>query len=698
METLKGKSELCPAFLTGGGEMGALMRAHDWERTTLGPPSHWPQSLRTMVRTMLNAGHPMYVWWGEALSCLYNDAYRKSIGPERHPGSLGQPAREVWAEIWDIIGPQIDQVMTGRGATWHENQLVPITRNGMLENVYWTYSYGPIDDETAPNGIGGVLVVCSETTAQVVGARRLAKSEDRLRRLNADLERQVAQRSAELSKTWQVSSDLMGVLGTDGYFGSSNPAWQATLGYTPEEIGGTIFFDFLHPDDLDRSRAAFDQAVAGQTLSRFDNRYRHKDGGYRWLSWVAIPDGGKIYCSARDITAEREFQAELANAQEALRQSHKMEAVGQLTGGLAHDFNNLLTSIGGSLEMMKRRIAQGDPAAVDRYLTTAQGATKRAAALTQRLLNFSRRQTLDARPTDLDALVSDMKGLIRQTVGPAIRVHVAGTAGLWSTLIDTNQLENALLNLCINARDAMPEGGRLAIETANTSFDDAGAKARDLAPGDYVSLCVTDTGTGMAPDVVAKAFEPFFTTKGAADGTGLGLSMVYGFARLSHGQVHIDTKEGKGTTMCLYLPRHSGDIEANDDAQTAGTPEQTGSGGTALVIDDEAVIRMLISEVLEEGGYSGIMAADGAEALKILKSGTTVDLLITDIGLPGGMNGRQVAEAARLLRPDLKVLFITGYAERMAAGTGQPGTGLHVVTKPFEMDALARKIREIIES
>ena len=698
MEMLKAEGERDPTFLAGGGEMGALMRAHDWQNTPLGPPSRWPQSLRTVVRTMLNAGHPMYVWWGEALSCLYNDAYRKSIGPERHPGSLGQPAREVWAEIWDIIGPQIDQVMTGRGATWHENQLVPITRNGALENVYWTYSYGPIDDKTAPNGIGGVLVVCSETTAQVVGARRLAKSEDRLRRLNADLERQVAERSAELSKTWQVSSDLMGVLGLDGYFGSSNPAWQATLGYTPEEIGGTIFFDFLHPDDLDRSRAAFDQAVAGQTLSRFDNRYRHKGGGYRWLSWVAIPDGGKIYCSARDITAEREFQAELANAQEALRQSHKMEAVGQLTGGLAHDFNNLLTGIGGSLEMMKRRIAQGDPAAVDRYLTTAQGATKRAAALTQPLLNFSRRQTLDVRPTDLDALVTDMKELIRQTVGPAIRVHIAGTAGLWSTLIDTNQLENALLNLCINARDAMPMGGRLAIETANTSFDDAGAKARDLAPGDYVSLRVTDTGTGMAPDVVAKAFEPFFTTKGAADGTGLGLSMVYGFARLSRGQVHIDTTEGKGTTMCLYLPRHIGDIEAKDDAQTAGAPEQTGSGGTVLVIDDEAVIRMLISEVLEEGGYSGIMAADGAEALKILKSGTTVDLLITDIGLPDGMNGRQVAEAARLLKPDLKVLFITGYAGRAAAGTGQPGTGLHVVTKPFEMGALARKIQEILQS
>ena len=385
---------------------------------------------------MLNAGHPMYVWWGEPLVCLYNDAYRKSIGPERHPGSLGQPAREVWAEIWDIIGPQIDQVMTGRGATWHENQLVPITRNGVLENVYWTYSYGPIDDETAPNGIGGVLVVCSETTAQVVGARRLAKSEDRLRRLNADLERQVAERAGERNKTWQVTSDLLGVLGFDGYFDSSNPAWQATLGYTPEEIGGTIFFDFLHADDLDRSRAAFDSAVAGQTLSRFENRYRHKDGSYRWLSWVAIPDGGKIYCSARDITAERAAEAELANTREELRQSHKMEAVGQLTGGLAHDFNNLLTGIGGSLEMMQMRIAQGDLASVDRYVTAAQGATKRAAALTHRLLSFSRKQTLDARLTDLDALVAGMEQLIRQTVGPAVRVDMVGSGSLWLTRID----------------------------------------------------------------------------------------------------------------------------------------------------------------------------------------------------------------------------------------------------------------------
>ena len=476
----------------------------------------------------------------------------------------------------------------------------------------------------------------------------------------------------------------MGVLGLDGYFGSSNPAWQATLGYTPEEIGGTIFFDFLHPDDLDRSRAAFDQAVAGQTLSRFDNRYRHKGGGYRWLSWVAIPDGGKIYCSARDITAEREFQAELANAQEALRQAQKMEAVGQLAGGIAHDFNNLLTVIGAHTTFLIEAQMDMGMVETDASLTDSraiQQAAGRAAELTRQLLAFGRKQIMKPAIIDLNLVVEETDRLLVRVLGDDIEVCLALAPDLGRVLADAGQVEQVLMNLVLNARDAMAAGGRLTITTCNTTVDADARGHRGIVPsGRYATLSVVDTGTGMDAATKAHLFEPFFTTKGVGEGTGLGLSMVYGFARLSRGQVHIDTTEGKGTTMCLYLPRHIGDIEAKDDAQTAGAPEQTGSGGTVLVIDDEAVIRMLISEVLEEGGYSGIMAADGAEALKILKSGTTVDLLITDIGLPDGMNGRQVAEAARLLKPDLKVLFITGYAGEGGGGhrpTGHRATCRH---------------------
>ena len=388
--------------------------------------------------------------------------------------------------------------------------------------------------------------------------------------------------------------------------------------------------------------------------------------------------------------------AERKHAEEALRQSQKMEAVGQLTGGIAHDFNNLLTGIIGSLELLEVRLRQGRTSEIHRYVGAAQGASKRAAALTHRLLAFSRRQTLDPKPTDVNRLVMDMEELIRRTVGPQITLEVVTAVGLWSALIDASQLESALLNLCINARDAMPEGGRITIETANKWLDDRAAKERDLPPGQYLSLCVTDTGSGMTPDVIARAFDPFFTTKPIGQGTGLGLSMVYGFVRQSGGQVRIYSEVGCGTTMCLYLPRHHGGLPETvaSTAPAASAREQTGK--TILIVDDEPSVRMLVTEVLQELGYASIEAADGPAGLKTLQSDATVDLLVTDVGLPGGLNGRQLADAARITRPDLKVLFITGYAENAVIGNGHLAPGMRVLTKPFVMEALANRILEMI--
>ena len=375
-----------------------------------------------------------------------------------------------------------------------------------------------------------------------------------------------------------------------------------------------------------------------------------------------------------------------------------MEAVGQLTGGLAHDFNNLLTGITGSLERMQARLAQGRIGDVERYVVVAQGAAKRAAALTHRLLAFSRRQTLDPKPTDVNRLVAGMEELIRRTVGPAIAVEVVAAGGLWTTLIDPGQLENALLNLCINARDAMPDGGKLTIETGNKWLDQRAARGRDLEPGQYVTLCVSDTGAGMTPDVVARAFDPFYTTKPIGEGTGLGLSMVYGFARQSGGQARIYSEPGQGAMVCLYLPRHHGGAEGADDRADERRDEapRAGQGKTVLVVDDEPAVRMLVGEVLEELGCAAIEAEDGAAGLRVLRSDARVDLLITDVGLPGGMNGRQVADAGRAARPDLKVLFITGYAENAAVGNGHLEPGMHVLTKPFALEALATRIRDIV--
>ncbi len=375
-----------------------------------------------------------------------------------------------------------------------------------------------------------------------------------------------------------------------------------------------------------------------------------------------------------------------------------MEAVGQLTGGLAHDFNNLLAGISGSLELIGIRQAQGRTHDVERYLAAAQGATRRAAALTHRLLAFARRQTLDPKPTAVNQLVAGLEELIRRTVGPSIQLEVVGAAGLWPALVDPSQLENAILNLCINARDAMPDGGRITIETANKWIDRHGSVTHDLPEGQYLSLCVTDTGVGIAPEIRDKVFEPFFTTKPLGEGTGLGLSMIYGFAKQSGGQVRIYSEVGEGTTVCIYLPRHHRDDDIEETTIAVRVPSRSEQGETVLVVDDEPTVRMLVADVLHDLGYSAIEAGDSVSGLKILESDVRIDLLVSDVGLPGGMNGRQMADAARVSRPDLKVLFITGFAENAAVGNGQLEPGMAVITKPFPVDTLAARVREILSS
>jgi PAS domain S-box-containing protein len=409
--------------------------------------------------------------------------------------------------------------------------------------------------------------------------------------------------------------------------------------------------------------------------------------------------GGKIgaYQFVYDVTERLREQERLREAEEALRHSQKLEAVGQLTGGIAHDFNNLLTGIIGSLDLLTIRLQQGRAEDAPRYITAAQGAARRAASLTHRLLAFSRRQTLDPRPTDVNQLVKGMEELVSRTVGPHIRLDVLAEPGLWRALVDASQLENALLNLCINARDAMPTGGRITIETANRRLDEAAARQRDLAPGHYLALSVTDTGTGMSPDVMARAFDPFFTTKPLGEGTGLGLSMVYGFVRQSGGQVRIYSEVGRGTSVSLYLPRHFGEGEAADTPAAEHHPPQPGARARILVVDDEPTVRMLAFEALKEYGYEVVEAADGATGLDLLRADRAIDLMVTDVGLPGAMNGRQLADAARAARPHLSVIFITGYAENAVLGSGHLPPGMQVLTKPFAIGDLVYRVRQALE-
>lgn len=520
------------------------------------------------------------------------------------------------------------------------------------------------------------------------------KAEEQLRDLNQTLEQRVADTIAERDRSWQISQDLLAVVDSNGIFRAANPAWMAILGLRTDQIVGHRYLDLIHPDDRPSTEQAHDRATCEPT-SRYENRFRHRDESYRWISWTSTPESNLIYASGRDITAEKDASAVLEATRDQLRQSQKMEAVGQLTGGLAHDFNNLLIGISGSLELLQRRVAQGRISEVDRYVNAAQAAARRAASLTHRLLAFSRRQTLDPKPTDINRLIQEMEELIRRTMGPAIHVDVVGAAGLWTTLIDPNQLENALLNLCINARDAMPDGGRLTIETANKWLDEHAARERDLLPGPFLSLCVTDTGTGMTHEVIERAFDPFFTTKPIGMGTGLGLSMVYGFARQSGGQVRIHSEVGRGTMMCLYLPRKHG-AASSADVTGSHVVARAEQGQTVLVVDDEQTVRMLVTEVLEELGFATLEASDGASGLAVLQSDARIDLLITDVGLPGGMNGRQVADGGRVVRPGLKVLFITGYAENAVVGNGHLEPGMQVLTKPFTIDALSVRVKDLV--
>ena len=514
--------------------------------------------------------------------------------------------------------------------------------------------------------------------------------------LNETLERRVAAEAAERDRLWQTSQDLILVAKPDGKITAANPAWLTVLGWRPEEVIGKNGLDFAHPDERTSSDAALADAVKAP-LAPYESRALHKDGSYRWISWVATPSEGLVHATGRDVTAERAAAAELAVAQEALRQSQKMEAVGQLTGGIAHDFNNMLTVVVGSLELLGRRLSDGD-ARAQRYIDAATEASRRAALLTQRLLAFSRQQALQPEAIDVNKLVAGMSNLLRHSLGGDVQLETVLAGGLWRTHADPNQLENIILNLAVNARDAMPDGGHLTIETQNSHLDERYAAANlGLTAGQYVLVAVTDTGTGMPADVVERAFDPFFTTKPVGKGTGLGLSQVYGFVKQSGGHVKIYTEQGHGTTIKIYLPRLRGAVlvnQAEDESvgMTLGDDREV-----ILVVEDEPGVRQFSVDALKELGYRVLEAEGGATALQLLQQHSEITLMFTDVVMPE-MNGAKLAEAAKALRPNLKILFTTGYTRNAVVHNGKLDEGVDLIGKPFSLESLATKIRSVLEA
>ncbi len=661
-------------MIAAQGPVGDLTaRIGDW--SPLGPVERWSPALVSTVRLMLSSKAEIVLFWGPDLCALYNEAYAPTIG-DKHPDALGRPARHYWAELWDDLEPLLLSVLE-HGETVHaKDRPFYIERDsGQGEEVYFDISYSPVFE--ANGSIGGALCIVNETTKRVRAEREMLADRNRL---------------------WTLARDPFLIADMDGTWLSASPAWTDILGWSQDELIGRTSEWMEHPDDVARVRKEVDALAEGVPTLRFENRFRTKQGDYRTFSWTAVPDKGLIYCVARDVTEQRAHARALAETEAALRQAQKMETLGQLTGGVAHDFNNLLQVVTGNLELLQRGL--NDNERMRRAADNAMAGAERAAMLTQRLLAFSRRQPLAPERVDPNRLVSRMSELLNRTLGASIDVETIQAARAWPIEVDLNQMENALLNLAVNARDAMPDGGKLTIEVANTHIDDHyAAQEEDVRPGQYVMICLSDTGEGMDADTLSHAIEPFFTTKEVGRGTGLGLSMVYGFIKQSGGHIRVYSEAGEGTSVKLYLPRSHGIVPANDQLGVTQRPAVTGGGGeTVLVCEDDDKVRAYAVEVLGELGYHVIEAANGAAALDALEqAGRHVDLLFTDVVLPGGMTGADVAREAAARRPEIKILFATGYARNAIFHHGRLDPGVELLTKPFSYADLAAKVREVLD-
>ncbi len=640
---------------------------------------------------------PVMLWMGDANGkCLYlNRAQRKFWGVAEkdvptfdwnttvHPDDLDTLSQPFIKGMREQLGFSIEARYRRADGNWRTLRTNAHPR------------FGPEGEFV---GMVGVNVDVTEIRE---AEQALAESEARFRGITNSIEQMI----------WSTLPD--------GYHDFFNDRWYEYTGVPYGSTDGEAWNGVFHPDDQQRAWNVWRHSLDTGEPYHIEYRLRHRSGHYRWVlgraqavrdetgrivRWFGTCTDIQEIVEAREILARSreelegavvERTAKLMEAESQLRQSQKMEAIGQLTGGIAHDFNNMLAVIMGGLNLLQRRLARGDTD-VGRYIEGAMEGARRAAALTSRLLAFSRQQQLAPEQIDANKLVQGMTDLLARTLGEAIKVETVLTAGLWRTLADVNQLEAAILNLAVNARDAMEQGGKLTIETANAHVDDAYAREHDISPGQYVQFSVTDTGSGMTPDVIAKAFDPFFTTKAVGKGTGLGLSQVFGFIRQSGGHVKIYSEVGVGTTVKIYLPRHYGEGQQSDRRQ----PEQTltmGSGEIVLVVEDEDRVRAFSIDSLRDLGYMVVEAASPAEALRIIESDQPVSLLFTDVVMPG-MNGRQLADAVLARRPALKVLYTTGYTRNAVVHNGVLNPGTNLLVKPFTMEQLADKVRQALDS
>jgi PAS domain S-box-containing protein len=787
------------------GEMARRIREMDWSATSLGRHEAWPQSLKLSVAMILASGFPMAIRWGRELVLIYNDAYRPILR-DKHPGALGRPLREVWWEVYPELGLLSEAILRGeREAFFAEDHPWTVRRQGSAaEEARFTISYSPIPDETAPNGIGGVLTTCIETTERV-------RKEAALQVLNDRLEADIAQRIRERDRIWQVSEDLLGVSNFDGYFISVNPAWTNLLGWSEDEIKRLHVNELRHPDDAAHSTAGRRRLAEGAPTVRMENRFRHKDGSWRWIYWTLAAEQGLIYVIGRHVTAEKlaaealreserqfrlfteaatdhalirldaqgmvsgwnagaqriegyaeteivgqhfslfytaadraagaperalamaeasgayehdgwrirkngslflaavvidairdeegkligfanimrdvterhEARAKLQLAQEQLSQAQKMEALGQLTGGIAHDFNNILTVVSGNAQLLKRRLHDHKDL---RAINAIELASTRGETLTRQLLAFSRRQALNPTVISLRHRLDAFRDLLASSARGDIKLLIDVRRDIWPVAVDVHELELALINLVANARDAMPDGGTIAIMATNVQLQPE--QTPEHLSGEFVTLTLTDTGCGIDAEILPKVFEPFFTTKRLGEGTGLGLSQVYGLARQSGGTATIDSQVGKGTTVTIYLPRSHRALSESSIAD--GNPPA--GQETVLVVEDDPEVQEIAGLLLQQLGYRVLFAESASAALQLLGSGEVVDLVFTDVVMPGELDGLALARRVKETFPDIAILLTSGYAR--SANTLE--AGFSIVRKPYQVSILARAVREAL--
>jgi signal transduction histidine kinase len=614
------------------------------------------------------------------------------------------PAYAAHAGIPDVVGQKLRDMVGDEAQAWLDRYGHVLRTGESIRFEQELVATGRYLDVTAfrvePASRRQVAVLFQDITPR-------KRAEAALRQLNETLEERVQATLAAnriLARVVDAASAMIHVLDFDFHWlavnGSGADLFEQVFGVRPRL--GASYRSALdsRPEIRERLTGQWQRAFTGEAFSEIVSVGEAPLQRHYELQFSPLLDaeGQRIgaYQFAYDVTDRLNEQERIRLMEEALRQSQKMEAVGQLTGGIAHDFNNLLTGILGSLEMLDLRLRQGRLQGLDRYTGTARSAAQRAAALTHRLLAFSRRQTLDPQPVALEQLVIGLEDLIQRSIGPQIALEREADPRLWLTHIDGLQLENALLNLCLNARDAMPDGGRIRIVLSNERLDETQAERQALPQGDFVRLSVGDTGSGMSDEVLARVFDPFFTTKPLGQGTGLGLSMVHGFVLQSGGEIRIDSAPGVGTWVHLYLPRHHRAPLTGSAIPAEPEPNPPGQGETILVVDDEPTIRALLVDVMTAQGYRVLEAADAASALALFSSADPPDLLVTDVGLPGPLNGPQLADALRGLRPELPVLFITGYAESQVIDDTHLESGMRVLTKPFTLDTLERRIQALL--